>query len=581
MITFIMNRKFFSKIFISTCLVSITGIFAMAFLYQHYFKQTLIEQETARVQSSISQAGLNLDNHLNRIVGNVYYFFYYSNLGSRLLSMDRSEQEEALASFRLQYSSEIESVMFLVRDDAADEETLVFDDDLSRVREQDYREHEWYRAYRDGNLQMWSAPSEDHLFYQDTSIRTLYLTLSQYDASGREGVLVVRINSKLFSDAFRLLADTGLAIEVTDAHNRIVYASVPPVPTDELVSYAPMNATLNYSGFHVNAFIDKRYLLDKVYRIQSIQPYVYAVVLLITLAVSLVLSLTLVRPVKKLLHLMKQVEMGDLQVRFSSKYMDEVGVLGRNFNNMLSNLSELIEQIYTVRMEKVEAEMKQKDATLLAMQNQINPHFLYNTLEVINCQAILHEAPSISRMSKALADFFRYPIDNQEIEVSLRTEVEHVETYLAIQSERYPDIEIDLNNVELEPFSSYPIVKLTLQPIVENAFRYAFTGDRDYYLKIYGEETETGYALYVEDNGQGMEELAATALNRAFEGEASAEADDEGGRRGIGLLNVHRRIRMRYGPPYGLTVLESVAGGVTVRISLPKEGLPHANAYRG
>ncbi|MGO4371263.1 sensor histidine kinase [Paenibacillus sp. MCAF20] len=579
----VMNLKFFTKIFISISIVSVIGVFSIVYIYQQYFQKIVTENEMERVQRSINQAGLNLDNQLNRVVQNVYYFFYYSDNGTELIgATDRNKVENALEAFRTQYSSELESVLLMIKDNrTGGEETMIYDENLDRVRDIDYKGQAWYRHFLNKDTELWSRPTKEHLFYQDRSYKTIYLTLARYDDNGRDGMLVVRLNGKLFSDAFRLLAASDLLIELKDAQGHIVYSSFPEDAGSNKAVYLKMDSKLSYSGFEVQAYINQQAITGKVRKIQNVQPFVIVVILLITLVISIVLSLTLVQPIRKLLQLMKKVEIGDLDVRFATKYTDEIGLLGRNFNKMLANLSEMIDKMYVVEMEKINAEMKQKDATLLAMQNQINPHFLYNTLEVINCQAIINEVPAISRMSKAMADFFRYTIDNPMAEVELRVEIDHVKTYLEIQHERYPDIEIDLD--ELEPFNRYPIVKLTLQPIVENAFHYAFIGERDYYLKIYAEDIpqSDAYALYIEDNGQGMDENAMAALNLLFErNDTDVPETDASRKRGIGLLNVHNRIRLRYGEPFGLSIEESMTGGVTVRIVLPKEGKSYESADR-
>ncbi|MCC3375976.1 histidine kinase [Cohnella sp. REN36] len=578
----VMDRKFFTKVFVSISIVSFIGVISIAFVYQRYFKEVLTSNEIYRVQRSIDQTALNLDNQLYRIVNNVHYFFEYSGNGNRLMALssadgpeasrDRTWAENALGAFRLQYSSEIESVFFLLRDRAdGGRETLYYDAELTPVPEMDYRAQSWYRDFVAGRSNFWSEPTEELLFFQDRSLKTVYLTLSRYDAQGRDGILVVRLNGKMFSDAFRLLATSDLNIELRNGSGAIVYASPTSKEGADTAGDIRMDSHLGHSGFQVQAHIKRTSIDQAVRKIRSIQPYIFVLIVLMTLFISAVLSLSLVRPVKKLLRLMKQAELGDLQVRFNGKFADEVGILGNGFNRMLENMTASIDKAHDAEMQKLNAEMKQKDATLLAMQNQINPHFLYNTLEVINCQAIIHEVPSISRMSKALADFFRYSIDHPKAEVPLAIEAAHVRTYLDIQHERYPDLEIDMDG--LAAYGRYPIVKLTLQPIVENAFKYAFAGQRDYYLRIYAEDAGAdGYVIHVEDNGEGMEEEALRRLNELLRDPRGHDGGEKGMPAGIGLLNVQHRLRLRYGATYGLSVHESVSGGVDVAIRLPKRG---------
>jgi len=242
---------------------------------------------------------------------------------------------------------------------------------------------------------------------------------------------------------------------------------------------------------------------------------------------------------------------------------------------MIARVSELIQRVYVVGMEKMESELQQKEATIMAMQNQINPHFLYNTLETINSLATVHEVPSINHMSKALADFFRYSIEKQHIEVTLGEELEHVQTYLLIQAERYPEIEADLSIPE--QLKNYSIIKLTLQPLIENVFYHAFVGERDYFFTVTGyEENHLSYVIQIEDNGEGMSAEQMSSMMALFQQEDVKEMPEMipehlNTRHGIGMLNVHFRIRLRFGAPYGIELLHSAWGGLIVRVRLPKK----------
>ncbi|MFB5678340.1 sensor histidine kinase [Paenibacillus terreus] len=578
----VMDRTFFTKIFISISSVSFIGVFALAIVYQHNFQEVLTNNEMNRVKRSIDQAALNLDNQLYRIVSNVHYFFEYSGNGNQFmqlpadLSTVAGEQADAwakstLMAFRMQYSSEIDSVFFLLRDQDSGQENLFFDSELDPVPDTDYQSQSWYRSFRAGTSNFWSQPTEELLFYQDRSFRTIYLTLPRYNVNGRDGVLVVRLNGNVFRDAFRLLITPDLNLSLRNSTGQVVYSSLAGSSKSQ-AQFITMDADLRNSGFTVQAYIKRDSILEAVKQTQNFQPFIIILILLITLFFSMILSLSLVRPIKSLLHLMKKAEKGDLSVRFASKFTDEIGVLGNGFDLMLQNLNASIHKVHQAELDKLNAEMKQKDAVMAAMQSQINPHFLYNTLEVINCQAILYDVPSVSKMSKALADFFRYSVDQPLAEVKLSVELAHIQTYLELQNERYPDVEIDVEG--LKEFAEYPILKLTLQPIAENAFKYAFTGKRDYYLALYGKHLDdTDYVICIEDNGEGMDEDLLQCLNEALKGSVRWDSTAaHGWSGGIGLLNVHSRIRHKYGEGYGLRIQESVSGGVAVEIRLPKMG---------
>ena len=388
---------------------------------------------------------------------------------------------------------------------------------------------------------------------------------------GHDIIFVVRLNGKLFSDYYRLLASSDISIELNDDDGNVIYTSIASTTEGNKEEFIKMNFVLNYSHFEVKTFIDEQSIEAQVSKNLLFDRHFLVLLILITLGISFLLSMTLVLPIKKLVLLMEQVETGDMDVRFDGKYKDEIGMLGRNFNKMIANLSALIDKVYVAKMEKVQMEVKQKEAKILALQNQINPHFLYNTLEVINCQAIINEVPGISRMTSALADFFRYPVENHMIEVKVQMELEFVKTYLEIQHERHPDIEIIMDN--LESFLDLPIVKLTLQPIVENAYNHAFSEERDFFLQISGEIFRDHYIINIEDNGVGMDEEKIQQMNHLFDrDDQSFSQNGRGGNGGLGLLNVHQRIRLRYGVPFGLSICESMYGGVLVSVRLPLEG---------
>ena len=201
-------------------------------------------------------------------------------------------------------------------------------------------------------------------------------------------------------------------------------------------------------------------------------------------------------------------------------------------------------------------------------------------------------------MCRSLADFFRYSIEKRQIVVPLQKEIEHVRTYLRIQEERFPDLRVDIEIPdELLPC---PIIKLTLQPLLENAFTYGFLGEGDYGVRIWGEESEGNCEIFIEDNGEGMDAVKMERMNQLFSGfysedmetheqdvkgaADSGEGDETSGNdsreadltavnrnqsTGIGLMNVHRRMRLMFGHPYGLQLFRSPGGGVTVQIALP------------
>lgn len=584
MLQYFMNQSFFTKMFASFLISSVIGALSITIVYHTYFKKVLIESEVDRVQQSINQSAIHLENILSRVTSDMDYFISFYESGFNHISLRDNKKENIeklkneLETFQLRFDNELESVFYFKEDERNGQPIFVFTDNLSRIKDIDYKAQEWYKNYVEENQYItWTKPTEQHLFYQDRSIKSVWITIGRNNERDEFGVFVVRLNEVVFRDAFKELINENLIVEIDDEQNNLIYASS-GIDDLERDNWINLSTNLEKSQFNVKVFLNQEIILVKVNKLQSIVLVVALLILVVIFLISLGLSLTLSRPVKKMLGLMRQVENGDFNVTFPDRYNDEIGNLGKGLNVMIGNLSNLIKENYIIRMAKMKGEIKQKESTILAMQNKINPHFLYNTLETINCLAIVHEVPSISKMSISLADFFRYSIKDDQIIVPLGQEMVHVDTYLEILHERYPDIDIAMGISN--KFYRYPIIKLSLQPIIENTFKHAFNGDRDYYLEVYAYDLgEDDYVIVIEDNGEGMEESGIAKLNglcQQISGNISSELELPNGeiqdRHGIGLLNVHTRICLRFGESYGIHVEESESGGLKVQLRLPKRG---------
>ncbi|WP_197081010.1 sensor histidine kinase [Gordoniibacillus kamchatkensis] len=299
-------------------------------------------------------------------------------------------------------------------------------------------------------------------------------------------------------------------------------------------------------------------------------------VLILVLLVILVIggfSLTLTNALSKLQRLMRQAENGNLNVQAPEHRGYEMGNLYRGFNKMVRELRRLIEEVHTSQIRERELVIKQRESTLKALQSQINPHFLYNTLEMISSYALVEGIRPISRMATGLADLFRFSISDAMQVIPLQVELIHVQTYLEIQKERFPYLQIEMN-VDQKAVSQILAVRLSLQPLVENCFRHGYERHRlkPVYIGIFGEWRETGYLLRIIDKGKGMEAQTKEDYNRLFQNYEGKDLEDEKHKdelTKIGLLNVHQRTRLLFGEPYGLQILQSGEHGTNIQMLLP------------
>lgn len=218
--------------------------------------------------------------------------------------------------------------------------------------------------------------------------------------------------------------------------------------------------------------------------------------------------------------------------------------------------------------------LNKRQAQYLALQNQINPHFLYNTLESIRSEAMLAQLDSVADMTEALATFFRYTISKVENLVTVEEELQNCETYFRIQQYRFGDrlcLDVQCDPEDREELYRFRLPKLTLQPILENSIIHGTelkigTG----HLLIRLQRTQKRLLINVSDDGIGMEESVLEQLNnRLGKGGIVSSQLKEESQGGVALVNVDNRIRLLFGEEYGLHVYSMVGMGTTVEIALP------------
>lgn len=282
------------------------------------------------------------------------------------------------------------------------------------------------------------------------------------------------------------------------------------------------------------------------------------------------ISRSIYTPIKKLHDVTTTITKNDLSALVSSNNVDEITELGMSFNIMIGKIRDLVEA------KRREQENLQK-AELRALQAQINPHFLYNTLDTIIWMAESGRTDQVIEIVRALSSFFRLSLSKGKDWITIAEEVERTRSYLTIQRMRYRDI-LDYA-IEADPAAlNYTILKLILQPLVENALYHGIKNKRQGGLitvrvrlqRAEQAEQEDEVLLEVEDNGIGIpaEQLAklCAMLIEESEGAGSGALWLESG---FGLQNVHKRVRLCYGKPYGLAIRSAVQAGTCVTIVMP------------
>ncbi|ULT58322.1 sensor histidine kinase [Neobacillus drentensis] len=293
--------------------------------------------------------------------------------------------------------------------------------------------------------------------------------------------------------------------------------------------------------------------------------YISITCAVIFILLSMVLSNQLTRPTIELSRIMRTNK--QLKPISTNKYLqrkDEVGILYTEYNNMIEAINRYIKESYQNKLMTLDSQMKSLEA-------QINSHFLYNTLESINSIAEIEEVESISIMTKALGDMFRYSIKTDSELVNVTDELNHVNNYITIQNIRY-DNSIDFKLEIPTEIYTYQILKLILQPIIENSILHALESKRmkgSITLRAY-EGNNNRIVFEIADDGVGMDSEKLNKIKKSLQEQPKFTELGRRNKQSIGLKNVHSRIGLYYGLEYGLTVESEVNKGTTIKLCVPK-----------
>lgn len=285
------------------------------------------------------------------------------------------------------------------------------------------------------------------------------------------------------------------------------------------------------------------------------------VVCLLGITASFALSHGISRPIHRLMAFMHRAESGDLKTRYWGDTMDEVGMLGRSYNSMLTKIGDLLQ--LTEQQEK-----QKREAELRILQAQIKPHFLYNTLNTIDWMARKQGAVDVAEMVQSLSKLYRIGLSKGNEFIPLAEEFDHVRSYLQIQKLRYQGkLKYDL---DYEPdIAHVPVLKVILQPIVENAIYHGIKERRGPgTITVRGVRRDKLVELTVSDDGVGMDEQALTSLRNKLNHPLPAQAEATGS--GYGLSNVQARLKLTYGTDgCGIRIDSAAGSGTIVTLAFP------------
>lgn len=436
----------------------------------------------------------------------------------------------------------------------------------------------WYQdtALHPGKLLFYSNPAERNLIsaYGYSSDEVIAVTTALCDTDGTVlGVLSMDFMIEyLDSEIGSLIVGSNGFIYITDPAGNIIFAPrnlvVQRIDSAKLVQHSEVTKMISVDDvlyqvsnldssvfpwmiFGVFHYSDISWLPNTIRDIALI-------FLLITILLAFIFSRNLnhliVEPILELNKCMKQVESGDLNVTFQSNNENEIGILGNSFNKMMQHTNELLVLLKRESDEKRAAEYR-------ILQEQIKPHFLYNTLETIHWMAIETGNSDISELILDLTQFFKLSLSGGNEFIPLEKEIEHISSYLSIQKVRYEDLfSFSITCAPETPKCS--VLKLILQPIVENALYHGIKEDTEPgYIHIDIRPDKNDLLFRIEDTGVGLSEKSTAQLNQRLVNKQKGI--------GYGLYNVNCRLTYHFGDRYHLWVESTAGAGTTVYIRHP------------
>ncbi|MCI9615057.1 MAG: histidine kinase [Dorea sp.] len=480
-------------------------------------------------------------------------------------------------NFKNQYTVDIDGIYVLGRNGA------IFRSSKGTLRKQEFREEEWFKQVIETREELWLAPHPGSDIIQNLDYLTISVVYPVKDriSSRILGVVVVDVRA----ESLNKIEDNGLVFEgksyILDEDDKVIYSDQSNDEEEiDAVNHAfhenqadhtgtadkieiggkaclYSSMYLSNNGWKTVGIISDRQVFAPFERLRMAIIFAILVFGIIAVIFAWKGADNVSEPIKKVHTTMKQVEKGDFNVQLKIASQDEVGELAQSFNHMIEKIKRLMAQ-------EQESQEKLRYAELKALQSQINPHFLYNTLDSINWMMRMGRNDKVEEMIDALSTFFRISLSKGRHFISIREELIHVEKYIMIQKVRYERI-MESEICVPEEFFGYDIIKMTLQPLVENALYHGIKEKGEGgVIRITAEGQGDNIVFCVSDTGLGMSKEKLEKLQIMMDQGIDHDPD------AYGIINVQKRIHMYFGTEYGLRFESEPGSGTSVYVTIPK-----------
>lgn len=323
--------------------------------------------------------------------------------------------------------------------------------------------------------------------------------------------------------------------------------------------YTAVHIHSDSTGWTTVGVIPLRYINKDLAGIQYLTVIIIVLTIIIGVTVSVIIAQSLILPLENTVNALEKFSRGDFAVRLKENRCDEIGKLNRIFNKAIKEINKLMQKV-------TQSEILNKEMEFKTLQSQMNPHFLYNTLDTINWLAFKEKQTEICNLVAAISSLIRASISNKKSIITIEHELDYVKNYIYIQHIRYKDRFDTIYDID-ESLLKQAVPKLIIQPIVENAIIHGIENSKNKNLLYISVKHENEcIVIIVKDTGIGMTDEKVSELLKE---PLNTEGDEQKAHTNLGLYAVHKRIQLMYGDLYGITVHSQAGEGTTVTLHIP------------
>lgn len=587
----LVNRKLINKLILSYMIIIITPILILGYYsYSNLVDNTKKNYKTESILrlKSVDKILQTYFEELKRVTSNAFL----SEDIQKMMDSDNTdnwlelENQRLFNKVRVGLIGDRENVdkVMLICDNGS-----TYGDTSDMIIGYNIRNEDWYNEINGSNSEFIIIGPHKRKYtnlYSNTYLITVGRRIKDLNSGKAKAVFLIELRFDILNRLLKEFCTNGRKIVVTDKHDMIVFDNNPLNISKSVESvYQDINPGMvsrkgdaidygNYLAVGLKGQMTSwnyTELTERDTLFKQINGFAYNIVLIglvcftLFLILSAYLALGISKPLNALKDSMKRVSNGNFNEKINLKNLEQIGEiydLSWSFNSMVEEIQRLITKVYETQIKKINSDFK-------ALQAQINPHFLYNTLESINCLAQLREAEDVSEMVRSLARVFRYSIKNNNEFVTLDDELNHVKDYILLQTVRYDDKFETIYSVP-KHMLAMKVIKFSLQPLVENAIYHGIEKSPDKgIIEISAATDGCKLIVTVSNNGVLIKKERLEEIRDLLDSDIKDLTEYEQKTGTIGIYNIQMRIRLNFGTDYGLSIKSDKENGTVVKLMFP------------